>query len=121
MIIRSDQLEALARSVEENLEDRVSRFVQGQVPGLDSMRDADLRAAVSKQIAKARGYGMETESDLALYVAAAAMLGGNFDAEFPAATEILNSPVLPASMKADWLAEWTEAIFKALESSQESQ
>lgn len=119
VIIRPEQLKALARPVEENLEERLSRFVQERVPGLDSMSEPELRRAVGEQIDKARGYGMETESDLALYVATAAMLGPNFDVEFPAATEILNSPVLPASMKTDWLVEWTEAIFKALECPQE--
>lgn len=119
--IRPEQLEALSRPVEESLEERLSRFVREQVPGLESVEEVELRGALREQIAKARRYGMETESDLAVYVAAAAMLGADFDAEFPAATQVVNSPALPAAMKADWLVEWTEAIFKALESSQEAE
>lgn len=67
------------------------------------------------QAGRAEAYGLVTERQAAAYVTCAWLLGPDFDAEFPAAREMLGSHEHSPDEKAEWLGEWTEAMFAALE------
>ncbi|KHD11469.1 hypothetical protein PN36_29115 [Candidatus Thiomargarita nelsonii] len=71
--------------------------------------------AIHEQVSKARSYGLETERQIANYVTTAWLLGQQFDTEFPAAQEMLNSSNYSHDEKSLWLEQWTEQIFATLE------
>jgi hypothetical protein len=113
--IREDQLEALAAPSAEAFAERLARFLCEQFPEASEEPPAELRAAVGGQAERARGYGLTTERQAAVYVTCAWLLGPDFDAEFPAAREMLGTDEYPPEDKADWLERWVEALFGALE------
>lgn len=113
--IREDQLRALAAPQAERFEARLADFLREQFPEAAEEPPDELRAAVRAQAEKAEAYGLLTERQAAAYVACAWLLGPDFDTEFPAAVEVLGSPERSPDEKADWLGEWTEAMFAALE------
>lgn len=115
--IREDQMAALAAPSAELFDERLARFLCEQFPEASDEPPAELRAAVRGQVEKAGGYGLTTERQAAVYVTCAWLLGPDFDAEFPAAREMLASEEYPPEDKADWLERWAEALFGALEES----
>jgi hypothetical protein len=113
--LRGAHMSAFSGAIEADFERRLADFLRQHVPGMEDSTVADIRPVVASQLEKARTYGLATEQELAVYVSVAALLGESFDVEFPAATQVLTSPVLPAAMKADWLSEWSEAILQELD------
>jgi hypothetical protein len=115
--IREDQMDALAESQAELFDERLARFLRGQFPEAADEPPEELRAAVREQVMKAEGYGLTTERQAAVYVTCAWLLGLDFDADFPAALDMLASEEYPPEDKADWLERWAESLFGALEGS----
>jgi hypothetical protein len=113
--LRPSHMEAFAAASDADFEQRLAGFVQTNIPGLAEENPADLRAVVHCQAEKARAYGLVTEQEIAVYVSVAALIGETFDTDSPAATQLLTSPVLPGVAKADWLAQWSEAMLRELQ------
>lgn len=113
--IRKEQMDAQSKAVREHYEDRLYDFLCEEFPEAKNEPPAELRAEIHRQVEKAKGYGLESEQDVATYLTSAWMLGKKFDTEFPAAHDILVSPMRSPEMKAEDLAKLTERLFLALE------
>lgn len=113
--IRKEHMDAQSKAVREHYEDRLYDFLCEEFPEAKDEPPAELRAEIHRQVEKAKGYGLDTEQDVATYLTSAWMLGKEFDAEFPAAKDILTSPMRDSAMKAEDLAKLTERLFLALE------
>jgi hypothetical protein len=96
-------------------EDRLLAFLHETFPDSLEMREGELQRAVRRLLEKATGYGFSTESEIAVYVTTAYLLGENFDTEFPAASDMLLSPEYASYQKADFLQTWTRHLFDTLE------
>jgi hypothetical protein len=92
---------------------RLTRFLQEQFADAAKEPTNRLRPDVAAQIGKARGYGLLSEQEVAIYVITAWLLGQSFDREFPAAHEVLTSPV-SAELKAHFLEQWSRQMFEEL-------
>ena len=114
MVIRKEQMDAFQRAAERSYEMRLVHFLQSQFPDAAHEDEASLLEGIRGQIAKARGYGLLTEQQIAAYITSAWLLGGDFDLEFPAAKQMLRSNVTPDD-KSDWLEQFTEELFDRLE------
>jgi hypothetical protein len=99
----------------ESFQHRVVHFLHGQFPESLEMDADELFQGVSFLLEKAAHYGFITEADQVNYVITGYLLGLHFDTEMPAATDILQNPYLSGTQKADWLQQWTQQIFDALE------
>ena len=115
MIIRSEQFDAMVIPNIADFIERAIAFLYENFPeSLDEDAD-ELTETVGLLIEQAEKYGLETEQQVMTYITTAWLLGVNFDEEFPAANETLNSKDFTPDEKADWLAKWTEDIFAAFE------
>jgi hypothetical protein len=112
--IRKEQMDAFRLAAEHDFKIRLVRFLQGRFPDAAREPEASLVEALGPQIAKARGYGLITEQQIATYVTAGWLLGGDFDLEFPAAKQMLDLNI-KADEKSDWLARFTKELFQQLE------
>ena len=115
ILIRKEIMDALGQSAWTDFARRLVAFLQGQFPDAAEQPRESLVKGVRGQIAAARGYGMVTEQDIAIYVTSAWLLGGEFDREFPAVAEMMASEA-PPETKAEWLEEFTNEVFEGLES-----
>jgi len=114
VLIRKEQMDAFQRAADCSYEMRLVHFLQSQFPDAAHEAEASLVEGIRGQIAKARGYGLLTEQQIATYVTSAWLLGGDFDQEFLAANEMLGSNV-PPDDKSDWLERFSEELFHRLE------
>lgn len=114
MQINQDQFIFLGKVPEETFAIRSAQFLVERFPEAAEAPIDDVLAAVREAIQRGRSYGLRTEQDLAAYVLTSFLLGSEFDKEFPAAYEVLLSPVLAPSDKALWLNQWTEEMFQTL-------
>lgn len=115
MIIRREVFQAFAAVPRAEFRRSLIGFLREQFPDAKDMPAAELEAGVDLCIAKAESYGIDTCQDVATYTVTAFLVGVDFDTDFPAATDILVSPVLGSGDKAQWLREWTAELFRALE------
>jgi hypothetical protein len=100
----------------QDFQHRVITFLHHQFPDSLEMEQQELYNGVSFLLDKATRYGLATEADQVNYVVTGYLLGLHFDTEMPAATEVLHDPYLNGTQKADWLQQWTQQLFEALES-----
>lgn len=114
LTIRSQQLDLIA---DRRFSDKIADFLRRQFTEALELDFTLLEDLVFKQIRRAREYGFTEEGHIAVYVSSAWMLGETFDKRFSAAAATLSNPTLTTPDKADWLAEWTIALFEALEKS----
>ena len=115
MIIRRQQLEALAAARKSQLAREIVSFLKEQYNEARSAPEAELLPPVQRLVRRAEYYGLNTEQDIAIYSIAGFMLGESFDIDFPAVQQVLPSPVLSSGEKADWLLQWTTELFQTLE------
>ncbi len=90
-------------------------FLRKTFPEADKISTAQLDQVIEEQITRARGYGFETENQMGIYVVTAWLVGEKFDTENKAAEDTLKSKDVTPDYKADWLQNWTEGLFEALE------
>jgi hypothetical protein len=112
--IRKELFDALNQQHEARYVSRLTNFLRERFPDAAQEPVEKLRPEVTAQIAKARGYGLSTEQELADYVISAWLLGQDFDKDFPAAREVLTAPI-SGNMKAYFLEQWTKQLFEELE------
>jgi hypothetical protein len=113
-IIRKEMLQRFAEKQETEYVDRVIAFLQEQFSNAKTMDASELRGPVAAQVEKSKSYGLYTEYHGCMYVVTAWMFGTDFDSHFPAATEVLNHPEMPADDKAEWLHEWSQEMLNTL-------
>jgi hypothetical protein len=115
MQIRKEQIETFSKEGLIRFEERIADFLQNEFPDAKEVPQGELMPVIHEQVNNSRTYGLGTEQQIANYVTTAWLLGQEFDTEFPAAQEMLTSSEYSADDKAEWLAQWTEEMFKALE------
>ncbi|MCK5896416.1 MAG: hypothetical protein KAG20_06395 [Cocleimonas sp.] len=115
MQISQEQMATFSQNKLVEFEQRIADFLQKQFPDAKEVAEEELLLVIHEQVEQARGYGLETERQIANYVTTAWLLGRTFDTEFPAAYDMLRSSHYSADDKSEWLAQWTEEMFKALE------
>jgi hypothetical protein len=111
--IRKEILASFQRAMNREFEMRLVRFLQGAFPNATSEVDTTLAEGIREQLAKARGYGLLTEQQIATYVTSAWLLGTDFDRQFPAVQEVLASHA-PPNDKGDWLERFTKDLFEQM-------
>jgi hypothetical protein len=94
---------------------RIASFLNNQFEETKKIPKENFLPVVKQQITKSLTYGFEMESQVATYVTTAWLLGLDFDTEFPAASDVLNSSEYTAEEKANFLESWTIEMFKVLE------
>ena len=112
-------MDALKLALERAFLLRLVQFLRNQFPDAVTAPQKELEAGVERQIKQARGHGFLAEQDIATYVTSAWLLGEEFDREFPAVAEVLES-ISPVDEKANWLEQFTETIFRELEKDRKS-
>lgn len=98
-----------------NYEHRIAGFLRKHFPEDLRTEHLDFKNNIHESVLSAESYGFKTERQIAKFVVVAWMLGGEFDAEFPAAKAILLDPHLDPDRKSDKLFQWCESIFEVLE------
>ncbi|WP_069472286.1 hypothetical protein [Candidatus Marithrix sp. Canyon 246] len=115
MQIRQEQMDTFSQAELTKFEARIADFLYSEFPDAPEVPREQLIPAIHEQVTKARSYGLETERQIANYVTTAWLLGQQFDTEFPAAQEMLKSSEYMPDDKSEWMAQWTEEMFAALE------
>lgn len=115
LTIRNEQMKTLAKHQARDFEERVAEYLRKEFPEASEIPREEFTATIRQQTQKAEVYGLTTEQQIATYVTCAWLLGLDFDTDFPAAQEMLTSEQHSPEHKRTWLAEWTEEIFRALE------
>ncbi len=113
--IREQLATALAADYERRLEQRLMALLRSYFANAASAPDADLQTAVREAVAKARGYGLDTEQAIAVYSVVSWTVGRDFDRTYPAAQRTLLARE-SATAKADWLERWCERVVAQRES-----
>lgn len=115
MRIRPEVYRALAAIPRAEFRRSLIQFLREHFEDTKAMPAPELEGSVDLCLAKAERYGLDSGQDAATFAVTAYLMGMDFDREFPAATDVLLSPVLASPDKAEWLREWTEELFRALE------
>jgi hypothetical protein len=114
MRISSNQWESLATVATSVLARRIIHLFQQHLPeGHVDVHQSSIDA-VRQQINRARGYGLESEYEVSVYVVCAYLLGKDFDDRFSEARTLLNSETTGRE-KAHWLRCWTQTVFATLQ------
>lgn len=106
MVIRDEQMRVFERAAEREFENRMIERIHKYFPKHGKMLDAaQLRALVTLALERARGYGLTTERNVALYLDVVCLLGSAFDGDpqMPWAAEILANRSVIADERADLL------------------
>jgi hypothetical protein len=114
MLIRREQFSALAGPVGTEFAARLALLLQQHFEEARQVPSRQLQDDIARTVRRAQVYGLATERDAAAFVITAFLLGENFDDDFPAAQQVLTSPVLGGADKAEWLEEWTTKLFQTL-------
>ena len=115
LTIRKSLLDAFAQGQESDFEERLVKFLRHNFDDAALEEKSKLLAGVRALVRQAGAYGIETEQDIAVFCTTAWLLGDDFPEEFPAAGQALVNPEFSGHLKAEWLANWTEKLFAALE------
>lgn len=75
----------------------------------------DLVAAIHRQVAAAKRYGLNDELSAATYAYAGWLLGEEFDRRIPAIAQILKERSMTCKDKADAIGNFCKLVFRALE------
>lgn len=89
------------------LEMKLLNFLHALFPESIEIPDEELIKTLQSVLEKASNYGFDAESDFAIYIITAYLLGVDFDTEFPVVNAILSAPGVIASQKAENLQNWT--------------
>src|SRR5438132_13371033 len=111
LTIRKEQEEVLAGYMAKNFQERIVKHVKRFWPEqCRALGDEQVRESVRTGLARARGYGMSTEYDLARYIDLMYWLGTDFDTgpSFPWAVQILPNTSIAARAGMDKLYHTAE-------------
>jgi hypothetical protein len=96
----------------------VAEFLKSHVPEAAADKPEALHAFVAAMVKKAKGYGLATRNDAAVYVTTSYLLGEDFEEHFEVAHKVLGSS-LPAQEKAEWLQTATVILLNSGEGKQD--
>lgn len=113
--IRAFQMDAFSKAADAAFEKRVVDFLQGRFDDARAMPRPELTEGVRAQIARAGGYGLTTERQVAIYVTTAWILGIDFDTRMPYFRDVLRAGAIDPDRKAEILADRTEEIIATLQ------
>ena len=119
MIINREQLSAFYPDAVAEFAARLTLLLLEQFEAARQQSYQELHIDIQQLIPHAVSYGLTSERDAAAYVITAFVLGEDFVEAFPAAQQVLTSPVLVGADKAQWLKEWTTALFQTMERKEE--
>lgn len=119
MLIRKEQFDEMAIPNIAQFIERAVAFLYENFPESLEENPDELTETVGHLIERAEPYGLVTEPHAVTYITSSWLLGIEFDKEFPAAKETLNSKDFSPDEKSDWLAKWTEKIFASFEEEEE--
>ena len=114
LVIRPDQMEVLQSAVEEEFVHRIARHLRSERVELGSIPPSDLYEMIRTGIARARGYGMQSENTLAAFVGLMFGVAPNFD-DVPAIRRVPTDPEVLPDARVDELwrattdADWEQA------------
>jgi hypothetical protein len=114
--IQPAQFSALSQVALDTFAKRLAAILVDEVESLGDMPLADVETEVKAQIKNAQFYGLHSETAISIYVTTSALMGQDFDVQFPLAGEVLSNEDLDETTKTNWLEGWTTEIFEALES-----
>jgi hypothetical protein len=114
MRLRREQFTALAGPVGTEFASRLALLLKQDFEEARQFPPEQLQDDITRTVRRAQAYGLATERDAAAFVITAFLLGEEFETDFPAAQQVLTSPVLGGADKAEWLEEWTTQLFKSL-------
>ena len=107
MVLRFSE-EQFSQLAELRFERRLTQVIVDSDPSaLEALSNERGRGILRTQCAKARGYGLITELEIARYVITAWLMGLDFDTRFPAMAEILNTAELTPMQKAEAIENLT--------------
>ncbi|WP_438039107.1 hypothetical protein [Sorangium sp. So ce128] len=104
LVIRDEQLAALAARAESDFVARVSRCLRDNWPWeCEAMGEESVRAAILKGIDKAARYGVTTEREVLRVINVMYLLGHDFDADpaFVWVRDIIDRQGTPAAQRLD--------------------
>jgi hypothetical protein len=120
--ISDRQLAAFRENAERRYISSVASFLQSNVPEAAKDEPEALTAFVSSMVDKAKGYGLASQHDVAVYATTAYLLGENFEDQFEdhfdPAHRVLSSS-LPGPDKAEWLEHAALSLLTSGESERE--
>jgi hypothetical protein len=96
------QISAFREDAESRYVDSVVTFLKSNIPKAAEDKPETLNAFVAAMVKKAKGYGLATQREAAIYVITAYLLGENFDESFERGRRVLHSS-LPGADKAEML------------------
>lgn len=105
LVIRPEQMAVLEQTTEDIFQQRLLAFLRQQYPPLVNTDTAVLSPIIREQVARARGYKLISERQVATYVTTSYLLGRRFDEHYQEAQAKLKAPC-PAEDKAAWLRDW---------------
>ena len=111
LVIRDEQIAALARDARERNERAIALGLRARYPDLTAaLDDLALRALIAAAVDKAVGYGIEGPRDLVHFVDYAVRLGPAFDVDprFSWTREILDDAALSGADKILWIDDGLE-------------
>jgi hypothetical protein len=113
--IHPSQFSALSKVALDAFAKRLAAILLEEVDSLNDMPPAEVETEVKIQIKNAQFYGLQSETAISIYVTTSALMGQDFDVQFPLAGEVLSNETLDEADKTNWLEGWTREIFEALE------
>ena len=115
--IGEQQHEAFREDAERRYVASVAEFLTKNVPEAAADKPEVLNVFVAAMVKKAKGYGMNSQRDAAVYVTTSYLLGENFEEYLRDARQVLGSS-LPPQDKAEWLQQATVLLFVQAERKQ---
>ncbi|MDR3752325.1 MAG: hypothetical protein P4K93_03140 [Terracidiphilus sp.] len=109
LAIRDDQFSTLQAEGGAGYIRSLVQFLRDEVPGTAEEDEKYLLDFVKAMVEKAKGYGLKTKRDAAVYVISAYMLGRDFEEDLQVAKRVLSSS-LPGPDKAKWLQDATVSL-----------
>jgi len=117
LVVRREQMEALAASTRPTFEENVARHLREVWPEAVAELDADtLRAWVAWGVERGARYELLSEYEVGLFIDLTWILGTNFDENdaFPWAREILTDPALDGRRRIDALMTRSQEVLGEL-------
>ncbi len=109
--IRPEQLQQLGMSI---YLERMRRYLNEVFPESRMVTRTKLERMIMELTERAAGYKLVLENHIAAFLAAAWILGMNFDEVYPAAREVLLDYEMDCGRKADWLWDFIDATAASL-------
>ncbi len=104
--VRPEQLQQLGMSI---YLERMRLYLNEVFPESRKIPRTDLERMITELTERAAGYKLVLENHIAAFLAAAWILGMNFDESYPAAREVMLDYEMDCGRKADWLWDFIDA------------